>query len=166
MKYIIDLPENQTVLFFDGEYMNTIVPDKNEQHVFGDSCIGATTVKLVPYIEPKYTAEDAWELARTVSAMPIEAMGECFNEREADYYVFSNPFPEAMKMYESWKEKNKIKIGDEVTSSLNKIGVVTEVGDNMISYMLKNGHSYSTYRNNVKRTGRHFPEVAELLEKI
>lgn len=175
MKYIIDLQENQAILFFNGEYMNTIVPDKNEQYVFDES-IGASIVKLTPYDEPKYTAEDAWKFAQKILAPPtnnnaltVDDLMDCYGTEDAYDIVCQSTYAEAREKYEVWKKaKDEIKVGDEVRHKDEPGDIMVYTGTDDPGYascIKSNGQVVLRRADEIERTGRHFNEVAELLEK-
>lgn len=78
----------------------------------------------------------------------------------------------AIESLRLWKEKNEeIRVGDEVIVN-GLMGVVMKLDEkgNVDRYFTCDGKTFgniSGFQNNeVKKTGRHFPEVAELLEKM
>ena len=70
---------------------------------------------------------------------------------------------EKIRQYE--QEKEKIHIGDEVISPDGE-GVVTEISDRIVRIMYSNGSGYIIKPEELTKTGRHFPEIAEVLAKM
>ena len=173
MKYIIDLSENRDVCISDGQQTKIIQPDKNEMVVF-NACEAILRmgfiVKLTPY-EEHDTAEQAWELARHlyngVSSDVIEAIYWSMNGGKGLGVAFEMPYAEAKAKYDAWQEEiNKIKAGDEVErDDGTAVFVVTsrdEIG--MYKGFTNTGDVLGGYQ--VHKTGRTFPEIADLLEKM
>lgn len=121
--------------------------------------------------------DDAWECARRLvletSLNEAEHMGFIAKEESAeilrDYTVTA-----AMKAVELYDEKPKakIKVGDEVApiNALSRPFVVVSVRDNVIHGFDLNGgctsRGYFLHETHLKKTGRHFPQVAELLKAM
>ena len=74
---------------------------------------------------------------------------------------------EIIKAYEEKKEA-EIKVGDEVITWANDKAVATRVEDNCVRVMFKDGSGFreSHTINELKKTGRHFDEVEQLLNKL
>ena len=71
---------------------------------------------------------------------------------------------EKIDAYEQEKEE-QIQVGDEVTTASGK-AVVTGVGPVHFEYVYADGsHGYDKVKN-VTKTGRHFPELVEILKKM
>ena len=71
-----------------------------------------------------------------------------------------------MNFFEPKKqEKEEIKVGDEVIRASGK-AVVMGVGPVHFEYVYADGSSGFDEVKNVKKTGRHFPEIAEVLQKM
>lgn len=144
MKYIIDIP-NELLLKDDGYSFS----DGNSY------CITGNLSKLTPYTEPDiYPHTDSptgWELYQ-------------------DYQ-------KAKERYEAWKkQKDEIHVGDEVENASHKEGIAINHHISpsngleyvRVLYMDDDGNSFISAweKNNVCKTGRHFDEVEELLEKM
>lgn len=132
---------------------------------------------LTPYTEPDLDAirNETWEAARKIgsnSMCSLEEMGFDFgqcvvNDYNPSWYVVKNYSAseciEKIRQYEQKEEK--IQVGDEVIAASGK-AVVMGVGPVYFEYVYANGHIGSDKVKNVKKTGRHFPEIAEVLEKM
>lgn len=167
MKYIIDLPEE----FAEAtkEYWNKTV---------------GTQLEL--YIEPDRKAiedaqEKAWELASAIVCPSDCNVGSiqkyCKEIFGVDTWeirgIFTNnTYQEAKAKYEAWmKQKNELHVGDEI------VGIYSdgEVSPPLVVLKVEGNYYYGIYSKtgdfvqgglNYEKTGRHFDEVKELLEKI
>lgn len=119
-------------------------------------------------------AEKAWKLARW-----------CFKDASDSYLEMAFPFEwnhggyrriadmpyiQAAGRYETWMKRNEINVGDEVKlvkSNEKAVVVKTEIDaiHGLSKYDEKLVQAY-WLKSEVAKTGRHFPEVAELLKKI
>lgn len=126
-------------------------------------------------------ANDAWDAAGKIVFSTLvggydgDELKEIFGTNEFDCIFSKFPVIEAIDKIKQWeakqKEKNEIKIGDEVK---NQFGngtkwVVTRIDDGYMLGIDKNGHSHSlvtSHLNIISKTGRHFPEIVELMKKM
>lgn len=156
MKYIIDLPDDLVT--------------------YGGELCTVTGFKLIPYNESEVEQrgiDKAWGLAQELENMEFNDWENCFHSPCVDG-ITKMSFNEANEQYKAWrKRKNKIKIGDEVEFANGSRFVVYDIlpsgrlcgcGYNHCSgehdsWMAVNPES-------VKKTGRHFNEVVEVLEKM
>lgn len=129
--------------------------------------------KLTPYTEPDREAieNEVWEFVRkmiSTSENEVSEMWGCvtnFGE-----VMHNTTYQEAKTKYEEWKaEREQIRVGDEVEIA-GTIGIVTRVpylDEERVHYITKSGTVYciNAYADIVK-TGRFFPEIAELLKKM
>lgn len=73
--------------------------------------------------------------------------------------------------FNKWQEEKKkaeeeIKVGDEVKDlATNNIGVVLSIGERIL-YVTKFDYVYSNTRGSLEKTGRHFDEIEQLLDKM
>ena len=124
--------------------------------------------KLVPYVD---TAEEAWELARKIGlsaangGMTYREMAECFGvSGEYSYYdeVMNLPYSEARQKYEEWKKKQ-----EEIRAESLDIIIYTGTDmDGYVSGIKSDGRAVLRLRKEMKKTGRHFPQVVELLKAM
>ena len=114
-------------------------------------------------------AEKAWELAKKVSIMPDEAKKEVWGTDKYNTINFGYSYAEAAEKYEAWIRKkavdDEIKVGDEVNDCVSTGVVVGIIGD-CFRVLFSNGASHFMSNIEFKKTGRHFPEIAELLKRI
>ena len=75
---------------------------------------------------------------------------------------------EKIKIYKEKKkvEDESIKVGDEVISFSDSKAIVTIVDCSCVTVVFSDGSSGEFPRNNFRKTGRHFDEVAELFSKL
>lgn len=105
--------------------------------------------------------------------MEVDDKYECFGMSYAHKIVWAMSYHEAKAKYEAWKkQKDEIHIGDEVEYEDCKFIVTAEIGDRYHGIHSSNGDIVSfgegdyCKKDNCKKTGRHFDEVEELLEKM
>ena len=183
MKYIIDIPHKYVM----GTNPRTLM--------ICEGTIGISTeIELTPYNEPSQKAidlqhahdienvarmnyskgaEDAWDFATSCIDMDGNDFYRCF-EDDNIYYLTECTCSEARAKYEAWKkQKDEIRVGDEVIPLDTRYDtmVVTklwtgEYRDEWVDVIASDGKLFSFLKTSVKKTGRHFPEVEELLKKI
>ena len=112
---------------------------------------------------------DAWECARKID-----------EDRDIENYVFGEDLEHGfshikaseaiykIQKYEVEKHRSEIRVGDEVYSeTYGEKGVVTKVWDNSdIIILSSNSSMIRTPKNKVKKTGKHYDEMEQLLEKM
>lgn len=129
---------------------------------------------LTPYTEPdrKAIEDEVWEFVRNCLMMDCSDFADAF-----DSYSYSNfleySYQIAKARYEVWlKQKNEIRVGDEVEYEDCKFVVTSEIGNKYHGIHSSNGNivrfGEGDYcgKDKCKKTGRHFDEVAELLQKM
>ena len=113
----------------------------------------------------------AWEAAKKIWEYDLTTLREIFGEgiMRMDFFMrfTASEVIEEIRAYEqAQKEKEEqIKIGDEVIIR-NKTAVVTEITDRYVRIMYSDGNSYALFSKGMVKTGRHFPEIAEILAKM
>lgn len=120
----------------------------------------------------KQGADKAWECAKRfvwkTSLNDAASMGFIVEEEAAE--ILKNyTATAAMKAAELYDEKSKteIKVGDEVfIPGIEDSIVVVEVDGDCVD--ISDLHSWHSWydRKNIKKTGRHFPQVAELFKAM
>lgn len=141
-------------------------------------------LRLLPYTEPEdypkqaYTdtlrmdvyrkgLSDAWEAAKKIALMDTET-----SENVTGYFglfrIMENLTPmqaiEKIRKYE--QEKEEIKVGDEVVSEDDIKAVVIDMDDYFLHVLDENGVVQGWPREDVAKAGRHFSEIAAVLEKM
>lgn len=157
MKYIIDLPE---------EFAEATKE-------YWDKTVGT---QLEPYIESdrECIENEVWKfLAFLIDEMDPDEKYECFGISSAYKIVSNMSYNEAKVKYEAWlKQKNQVRVGEEVEYEDCKFIVTAEIGDMYHGIHSSNGDIVGfgegdyCRKDNCRKTGRYFPEVAELLEKM
>ena len=126
--------------------------------------------KLIPYIEPdrKAIEDEVWDFSMKTDFAWISEVGD---KPLGDY-----SYQEAKAKYEAWKaESEQIRVGDEVEYEC--FGATIRFVVCGIDYGVAYGFKYrpdfkeldiGEYGkiDELKKTGRHFPEVVELLKKM
>ena len=163
MKYIIDVPEDRV----HGDILCAlaIMEDSLDHYL-------PTGIKAVPYDESEAEQrgrEEAWKLAQELENMEIEDWKDCFHGSCEDGLTKMS-FDEANERYKEWQEqKSGIRVGDEVRSKDEPEDVMVFTGTDEPGYasgIKSNGRAVLRRMNDIEKTGRHFPEVAEVLEKM
>lgn len=167
-KYIIEVPDNTQWI----QWMNT---SKKDGHAYFDY---KAPEELTPYAEPDREAieNEVWEFVRCIMGMNANKYRECFDIDDIadDDFACKYTYQEAKKIYEEWKkEKNEIRIGDEVEyicpEGICRFVVFAISGD--IAYGFKypcEDDDFNEYCEIafLTKTGRHFSEVEKLVEKM
>ena len=169
MKYIIDIPDEEETMWegFNGDLFIPITMNK------GTRTWVNTDLKMTPYTEPdrKAIEDEVWELADYMCRMGVQERDLCFGFQSTTEVTANLSCQEAKSKFEAWlKQKDEICVGDEIYSDgdfENSI-VMETYGDGSVSVYTKSGcieHWYNKVHN-LKKTGRHFDEIAELLKKM
>ncbi len=124
---------------------------------------------------------DGWELARKVVINNVEK--DDFNTIDifgkGIYKTFKTvPVGEVQAKIQEYEEeqKNKLEVGDEVIvyiydatdKEVEEICIVTAIDEdlNFVNILDKKGNTGCTSKDLLKKTGRHFPQIAEVLEQM
>jgi len=109
---------------------------------------------------------DAWECTRKIVGMHSEERRKIFGQNLLQIiFGFYSEYEAIEKIRQYEQEQEEIQVGDEVISR-NKTAVVTEITDRYVRIMYSDGSSYALFSKGVVKTGRHFPEIAEVLQKM
>lgn len=124
---------------------------------------------------------DAWEAAKKVACtnwscgLDIGILEKVFGTCGTSTIMINFTPSEVISRIKDYEEKQAIRIGDEVENIVdvkpNVIGVVTKIqnrndGDLCYYILGKDGSYWFKDSGIIRRTGRHFDEVGELLEKM
>ena len=169
-KYIIDIPEEAMM------YVN-IWKYEDGKCVWADSYLASD---LKPYTASesyidglKKGQNDAWDFATSCIDMDGNDFYRCF-EKDNIYYLTECTYSEAKIKYEKWKKKKEeIHVGDEIipldtqydTMIVTKLWA-NEYCDEWVDAIASDGKLFSFLKTSIKKTGRHFNEVEDLLKKI
>ena len=129
--------------------------------------------KLPPYTGPDREAieDEVWELADYMCRMGVLERDICFGFQLTTEVTANLSYQEAKSKFEAWmKSEDEINVGDEIYSDgdYEKAVVMEIYGDGSVSVYTKSGHTEHWWNkmHNLKKTGRHFDEVEELLKKM
>lgn len=132
-------------------------------------------------LEYEQGLNDAWEMAKRIVLTKTDANCPYFTIVELEkifgcsssYSVFDtysvSDAIEKVKAHEQQKVDAEIKVGDEVTLKSNDskcLGVVVRVDDTNAILMTRDGYTTMYRLEILKKTGCHFPQVAELMEAM
>lgn len=118
--------------------------------------------------------KDAWEAARKIcleeddGGIPASAIKDIFNVRNYRYAVKDYSASEAIEKIRQYEQKQEeIKVGDEVEAMAGNAVVIEVIdGGQTVRYMYPDTITGRNKACNVTRTGRHFPQIAEVLQKM
>ena len=117
---------------------------------------------------------DAWDAARKIVLSREDGGLFGYEERKAVFgcgnYMALKMFlaPEAIEKIRQYEqEQEKIKAGNEVNGEGGR-GTITKISDDgdHFNVMWENGSTGYYMMEDFKKTGRHFPEIAEVLRKM
>lgn len=180
MKYIIDIPKE-----YESDWVNKssrlgfeLCFPINETATNKKYYI-PTGLKLEPYIEPdrKAIEDEVWEFVRELihcnngKGMTDDELQSCFG-----YDLYSQVFKQlsyqdVKAKYDEWKsQKEELHIGDEVIYNGDRV-VVTDIFLQDITRLwiegvTSSGKTVEALESDIKKTGRHFAEIEELLKKL
>ena len=140
--------------------------------------LGETIInKLTPFTEPNREAieNEVWSLAREIAY--CMSLQECIDTgmlHDDDIYDSASgvleklTYQEAKAKFEAWKaEREQIRVGDEVIDKDVGKAIVTNIVFEVCSVLWFDGSvSEDVPLGDLHKTGRHFDEVEELLEKM
>lgn len=122
---------------------------------------------------------DAWEAVKKIEAPTAEGglsgkeLAQIFKDGDTLYKVFKNySAHEAVTRIKEYEEEQKkaaeIKIGDEVTDNDGWKGVITWISPDSeyLVVTLQDGSALRLNKENFKKTGRHFPQIEEVLKRL
>ena len=120
-------------------------------------------------LEYQQGLNDAWETITKIAKMPdgerMTHFGEVWISNILNAYSLEQIFTILEK---SEFEPDEIKIGDEVESLITgRTYIIHEIdGKDVKGYNFKNQHTCYGDKNDFKKTGRHFSQVAELVKAM
>jgi len=121
---------------------------------------------LTPYTAPdlEQVRKEAWEAARTLWNTPKRK--EIFGYTSFNTAIMTLTAQEVIEKIRAYEQAQKeIQVGDEVITASGK-AVVMGVGPVHFEYVCADGSIGYDEVKNVKKTGRTFPEIAEVLRKM
>lgn len=165
VKYIIEIPEDRIGDFVGSTHL--LMPYTMAGHKGHHD----TGLSLTPYTEPDRNdiEDEVWEFATICTKMNGADSVDVIGGFSLD--IFTNySYQEAKAKYEEWKKQNdEVRVGDELKDDENVRAVVLDIiVDDYVNYEVftENGITDEWQKGIVVKTGRHFPEVAELLKKM
>ena len=117
---------------------------------------------------------DAWGTIIKIALIPYAERSEIFDGQQDILSIMQKLSPSEaltkLKAYEQQKA-NEIKVGDEVTAAWGNAVVVRKYTDKdgverCEYWYYENARISCDVTSNLRKTGRHFPQVAELLEAM
>ena len=117
--------------------------------------------------------KEAWEAARTIVDCKVpfdfwelssgQSMLGAFR-----LYSAKGAIEKIREYEEEQKKAAEIKIGDEVTDNDGWKGVVTHISSDgeYLLVALRDGNAIRWKKEDFKKTGRHFPQIAEVLKQM
>ena len=120
--------------------------------------------------------DDAWEAAKKLvwetSVEELEMMGLLGKNEtcESGKVLEKHTAAEAIAKLKEYEQRQKsIQVGDEVTMGKASIGIVTRIFydcGHHYNVVWSDGNTGFYGESDLKRTGRHFPEIQQALERI
>ena len=123
-----------------------------------------------PKIDEAYQRglKDAWECAKKISIMDSPTRDEIFGLVITSNIIDENSAPEAIEKIRQYEqEQEEFKLWDEVDGKGCR-GIITKISFNgdHFNIMWENGSTGYYMIGDFKKTGRNFPEIAEVLRKM
>lgn len=179
-KYILEIVENKDGTFAWSDFAPYVKPDLEQvrEEAYEE---GYKTAKVQCNIQAEKDLRevgerhyqeglsDAWEAAKKIAYMYSEDRQKIFGENLIqnihDIYSASEVI-EKIRQYE--QEKEEIQVGDEVaTDAGNRASVLYENPDGTQAFVFKSDGTAAWWtKSALHRTGRNFPEIAEVLRKM
>lgn len=116
---------------------------------------------------------DAWEAARKIHRMPdgdiLDLFPDCYaSVCTAAQAILKYDASEAITKIKEYEDSKEYRVGDEFENGTEKFVVLKMDGKEIDRYIDRYGKTYvmkEKYRV-MRKTGRHFPEIATVLEKM
>ena len=157
MKYIIDIPDDINLIEFYKSKDNKFLESRNIVSI-------STLTPYTEYAEDEKIKieEETWDIAWEILNMSSKDYNQIFDE-------WRDPanFQEVKIKYNKWKLRKEIKIGDEVVNICDEKAIVLKVYDNNgMDLLWSDGSASFNNGGTFYKTGRHFDEIAEILNKL
>lgn len=125
--------------------------------------------------------EEAWELAKKIASGEadfawVQSLGITVPDRFGWLSPLSFgipkdkeiPIEDLLRSYNDWELKKAVKLWDEVHSNQSDLTfIVTRIKDDgTLEGVCSDGACYNGLPDDIKKTGRSYPEMAELLERM
>lgn len=110
-----------------------------------------------------------WQFIGKLGKLTIGELYETFGDEYNSIYdiIFDyspSEFIKAIKAYE--EQKNEIHVGDEVVSIYGNRGYVTCITEDELCVLYPDGTVGHSTATTYTKTGRHFPQIVEILEQL
>lgn len=167
MKYIIDIPDKAIDFMGGRDHVSVFVEPECKVGDCKHYALRLSKEDIEPYTEPdkEQIENEVWDFVSkfvwSFGDKEILGMGIAHAVRDMTYQ-------EAKSKYDAWKkQKDKIRVGDEVVYHGNKY-VVGYVGADQVYHIIDQNWIRVVVQGDYQifKTGRHFPEVEELLKKM
>lgn len=196
MKYIIDVPDNDEIVvpIYDdeGNYMRVVTVGKSCIPYTEPDHMDLERFQTIGRAFLKWLGSDEGNKLQTKEEVYKFLDRNCYNKDavENEVWMFARnllnytddewgaiermllidkcTYQEAKAKYEAWKkEKEKLRVGDEVIYHRNKY-IVGYVGEDEVYHLVDQCWIRVVVQGDYQltKTGRHFPEVTELLKKM
>ena len=169
MKYVIDIPDKAIDFMGGRDHVSVFVEPECKVGDCKHYALRISKEDIEPYTEPnRETIEnEVWDFATSCIDMDGNDFYICF-ENDSVYYLTEYTYSEAKAKYEAWKkQKDEIRVGDEVTEKYVGKAIVTNIEFELCSVLWFDGSvDEDVPLKDLHKTGRHFDEVEELLKKM
>lgn len=157
MKYVIDIPDDIDFVEF--------YKSKNNKFLENRDIVSVSTLDVYEDMtdaEKVEIEEETWNIAWEIFNMSSKDYNQIFDEWRSP----AN-FQEVKIKYNRWKLRKELKMGNEVINTCGEKAIVLKVyDDNGMDLLWSDGSAGFNNNGTFYKTGRHFPEIAELLEKM
>lgn len=166
-KYIIELPDDEHLISW-WTYTGT---EDGKQHIDFHEVV-KTPYDLDAIKQEAYQngLNDAWEAARKIACdrphggFRIDTKQHIFGASDYAYILANYNASEAIEGIKAYEQEQQIQVGDEVDDGVANLIVLEINEDGTVKGFDDSGSIiHATPR---KKTGRHFPEIAEVLKKM
>lgn len=183
-KYIIELKDNEllykTTIINDLPYIHTVLakpytePDLEQVRKEAYDKGFEDGKELCPLPEVCHNnayqkgLSDAWEAARKIANMPYGEEEKAFGSG-GWAFVEKHTASEAIEKIRQYEQEKEFKVGDEFENESGKKFVVLKMnGKEIDRYIDSDGKTYlmSAKYTVMRKTGRHFSEIASVLEQM
>ena len=166
-KYIIELPDDEHLISW-WTYTGT---EDGKQYIDFHEVVKTLYKEPDPGVIKQEAYQrglaEAWDAVRKIFSMDGEVretlLHNCFFK---DVIENISAF-EAVEKIRLYEEQEEIKVGNEVNGKGGR-GIITKISDDgdHFNVMWENGSTGYYMREDFKKTGRYFPEIAEVLKKM
>ena len=157
MKYVIDIPDDIDFVEF--------YKSKNNKFLENRDIVSISTLEKyedMTEAEKVEIEEETWNIAWEIFNMSSKDYNQIFDEWRSP----AN-FQEVKIKYNRWKLRKELKMGNEVVNFSGEKAIVLKVyDDGGMDLLWSDGSAGFNNDGTFYKTGRHFPEIAEILNKL